>query len=250
MAPAAVVSPLQTPIVTNSFNIPDKIVNQDNNPQILTDLSTKVEDQAVRLEMVTKETEDLKDQVVTVDLPPPVYTVEKPVVKPVLKDEDESQVKTAAKVALVKEVQASEPSPSPSSTPKPSQTSTPSPTSAPVTLANSNSETMFNMVNDYRSKLGLKAFEKDERICKIAQQRAPQVNGELQSGNLHKGFKDLNLPYWATENIAAYASLKEDFNFWISDYIHKKAIESDNKYSCVACSGTSCSQIFTSFVQK
>ena len=106
------------------------------------------------------------------------------------------------------------------------------------------------MVNDHRAKLGLKAFEKDDRLCKIARDRAPQVNSELNSGTLHKGFKDLNLPYWATENIAAYQTIEENLRFWLSDYIHKKAIEGDSKFSCLACEGSSCSQVFTSFINK
>lgn len=144
-------------------------------------------------------------------------------------------------------------SPSPSSMPAASATSSPAPSSTPqaanVSLSG-NSQKMFDMVNDYRKGKGLAAFEKDSRLCEIAEKRAPQVNGELASGTLHKGFKELNLPYWATENIVAYSTLEQNLKFWLSDYIHKKAIESDAKFSCTSCSGTSCSQIFTSFVAK
>lgn len=139
------------------------------------------------------------------------------------------------------------PSPSPlvSSTPA----LTPIPASSNVPLSG-NSQRLFDMVNDYRKTKGLPIFEKDEKICALTEKRAPQVNDELSSGNLHKGFKELNLPYWASENIAAYLSIEENLHFWLSDYIHKKAIESDAKFSCVSCSGFSCSQIFTSFLQK
>jgi uncharacterized protein YkwD len=230
VVPAPVASPLQTPIVSDSYNISENILNETSNPESLTSLNPVTEDIS-KLEMVTKEVvEPQIPQVTTVEMPEPVFTVEKPDIK----------------VEVAKTVKTEEPSPIPSVTPSPSPSSVPE----VIPSGNSNSDVMFDMVNEYRSKLGLKAFEKDNRLCEIAEKRAPQVNGELQSGTLHKGFKDLNLPYWATENIAAYSSLKEDLNFWVSDYIHKKAIESDNKYSCVACAGTSCSQIFTSFVNK
>jgi uncharacterized protein YkwD len=107
------------------------------------------------------------------------------------------------------------------------------------------------MVNDHRSKLGLPVFEKEDRVCQMVASRAPQVYDEVfKDGPMHKGFKALNLPYWATENIAAYDSIEKNFDFWLRDDIHRKAIESAAKYSCVACSGTYCSQIFTSFVPK
>ena len=112
-------------------------------------------------------------------------------------------------------------------------------------------EKLFAMVNDHRSKLGLPVFEKEDRVCQMVASRAPQVYDEVfKDGPMHKGFKALNLPYWATENIAAYDSIEKNFDFWLRDDIHRKAIESAAKYSCVACSGTYCSQIFTSFVPK
>jgi uncharacterized protein YkwD len=113
-------------------------------------------------------------------------------------------------------------------------------------------EKLFQMANEHRKSIGLPAFEKEERICKMAESRAPQVHAEVfgGAGPIHKGFRALNLPYWATENAAAYESVERNFKFWMSDYIHKKAIEGPSKYSCVACSGSSCSQIFTSFIPK
>ncbi len=112
-------------------------------------------------------------------------------------------------------------------------------------------EKLFAMVNDHRSKIGLPAFEKDSKVCEMVASRAPQVYDEVfKEGPMHKGFKALNLSYWATENIAAYDTIEKNFDFWLRDDIHRKAIESAAKYSCVACSGTYCSQIFTSFVPK
>ncbi len=112
-------------------------------------------------------------------------------------------------------------------------------------------EKLFTMVNEHRSKIGLPALEKEEKICQMVASRAPQVYDEVfKEGPMHKGFKALNLPYWATENIAAYDSIEKNFDFWLRDDIHRKAIESAAKYSCVACSGTYCSQIFTSFIPK
>jgi uncharacterized protein YkwD len=114
-----------------------------------------------------------------------------------------------------------------------------------------NGDLLFQMTNDYRAKKGLPALEKDERVCKIAQARGPQLQNEIfGSGRMHAGFYALNLPYWATENIAGYQTEQQSFHFWTTDYIHRVAIEGDYKYSCVACYGNTCSQIFTNFAPK
>jgi uncharacterized protein YkwD len=120
-----------------------------------------------------------------------------------------------------------------------------------VSALSGSAEKLFQMANEHRAKLGLAAFEKEERICKIAEARAPQIYDEVfKNGPMHKGFKALGLPYWATENIAAYDSIEKNFSFWLRDGIHRQALEGPSKYSCVACAGSYCSQIFTSFIPK
>lgn len=129
--------------------------------------------------------------------------------------------------------------------------SQPVPSIPAIALNSDGAEKLFAMTNEHRAKLGLPVLEKDERLCSAANQRATQIYDEIfVSGPMHKGFFALNLPYWASENIASYQSIEENFNFLVNDPPHRKAIESDNKYSCVACSGNSCSQIFSSFVTK
>ncbi len=125
-------------------------------------------------------------------------------------------------------------------------------TTSPVAKVSSlNAEKIFTMVNSHRANIGKAAFIKEDSLCRIAENRAPQIKDELYGGKkMHSGFYGLNLPYWATENIAAYSTEEQTVKWWLSDYIHKKAIESDNKYSCVACSGRYCSQVFTSFIKK
>ncbi len=114
-----------------------------------------------------------------------------------------------------------------------------------------NADLLFEMANNHRVKIGLSPFEKDDRICKIAQDRGPALQNEIfGSGRMHSGFYALNLPYWATENIAGYNTEEQTFGFWVTDRIHKEAIEGDYKYSCVACYGNFCSQIFTNFAPK
>jgi uncharacterized protein YkwD len=140
--------------------------------------------------------------------------------------------------------------------PKPSLSTAPTsrPTASTVVSSSQNSlsgDVIFTLVNQHRATIGKPAFEKHSELCTLAAARAPQVYEELYvTKKLHAGFKALNLPYWATENIAAYQTEAESVRWWLSDYIHKKAIESDAKYSCAACSGRYCSQIFTSFIKK
>ncbi len=140
-------------------------------------------------------------------------------------------------------------------TPQPTQTPTvtPPPSYSPVSQSNAgglNADDLFSMVNTYRASQGLPAFQQDAKTCSLAQQRAPIVGGEIAMGNMHAGLAAMNLPYWNTENIISMNSDAAAFNWWINDPIHHAAIVSSATYSCVACSGNSCAEEFTSYVAK
>lgn len=229
------------PSVIESQNLPSEEI------VILHDLSSITKGDDVNLKMVTKEVEPAESNaLVTVEEPTKVFTVSEPTPKPSIKpSEDPKETpqpskKPESSKEPEKEEKAETKSPLPSVTPSQS----------PAPMTSSNADMLFQMTNDHRAKIGKSLFEKEERLCKIAQERAPMVNEELKNGSLHKGFKEMNLPYWATENLAAYQTMKENFQFLVTDYIHRIAIEGDYKYSCTACVGTSCSQIFSSFVFK
>lgn len=111
-------------------------------------------------------------------------------------------------------------------------------------------DTIFSIINQHRSQIGLPSFQRDDRLCQIAQARAPQITNEVVTGTMHSGFFALHLPYWATENIISIHSDQEAVNWWLNEPIHRHAIEGNYIYSCVACSGESCSEVFTNFQPK
>lgn len=107
---------------------------------------------------------------------------------------------------------------------------------------------LFFLVNSYRKKIGFPEFQKDGKICSIAEKRVPELYEEIMvSGEMHKGFYALNLPYFAVENIIYYNSEEGALQWWLNSPIHRGSIEGDFKYSCIACEGRFCSQVFTSF---
>lgn len=113
-----------------------------------------------------------------------------------------------------------------------------------------NADTLFSIVNNYRTSIGLPPFEKDSVICDIAKKRGPELDREVETGTIHAGFYALNLPYWATENMKYGGNEQEMFNWWLNSPIHRNAIEGNYKYSCGECFGHSCNQIFTNYQQK
>ena len=154
------------------------------------------------------------------------------------------------------EATATEIEQTPTATPTPDQT--PTATTAPANYTPApqgnpgglNAAVLFSMVNAYRASKGLPAFQQDAKTCSLAQERAPAVAGEVASGNMHAGLKAMNLPYWNTENIISMNSEQAAFSWWINDPIHHAAIVSNQTYSCVACSGNSCAEEFTSYAPK
>lgn len=123
-------------------------------------------------------------------------------------------------------------------------------TQPPAAPSGIDAEKLFSMVNTYRQGKGLPAFQKDDRVCSLANARATEIAGEMAAGTLHSGMYARNLPYWNTENAIAYSSEEADMNWWLDDSIHRQAIESNKIYSCTACSGNYCVQEFTNFQPK
>lgn len=112
------------------------------------------------------------------------------------------------------------------------------------------SNAVFFMINAFREKLGLPKFEKDERLCTIASERAEEIPNEVATGKIHAGFYARNLPYFAIENAKYGGNEKEVVGWWLHSPIHKSTIVGNMKYSCVACTDTSCSEIFSSFEEE
>lgn len=131
---------------------------------------------------------------------------------------------------------------------QPQQTQLGTQTSKPSSL---NPEILFTLINNHRQSIGKNAFEKDGRLCSLAVERGPELYDEIfVTHNVHAGLTNRNLPYWITENMAHYDSEEQVFNWWMGSTIHRRAIESDNKYSCGECYGNSCAQLFTSWSPK
>lgn len=126
-----------------------------------------------------------------------------------------------------------------------------SPTPIPDGTQPLNADIVFNLINQTRTQAGLPAFQKDDRICAVAASRAPELYSEIMvTHTMHAGFYARNLPYWATENIIYMRNEQQAVNWWLNSPIHRAAIYGNSTYSCVACSGNSCSEIFTNFESK
>lgn len=124
----------------------------------------------------------------------------------------------------------------------------------PLKLNIDNSSTLsadllFNLVNDFRIKNNLPAFEKSPPLCELAASRATELPQEiLVTGRLHSGFYSRNLPYFATENVIYAKSEQQALNWWLNSTIHRNTIIGNYKYSCSACQNQMCSQIFSSLM--
>lgn len=114
-----------------------------------------------------------------------------------------------------------------------------------------NPEVLFGLINDYRTKNGLLPFRKEDKVCEVTRERVNEINNEIfVTGRLHAGFYAKNLPYFATENLIYAQTEEKALNWWLNSSIHRAAILGSSKYSCLECSGNSCSEVFTSFDPK
>lgn len=188
----------------------------------------------------------------------PAFAAAEPTENAVIKEETaETEILAVVETPKIPAKTAT-PTLKPAVTPQPTATAKPtiSPTATPLikSVANNvgglNPDKIFDLVNAHRVSVNLPALIKDARACSVAATRAPAIAEEISNGKMHSGLRAMNLPYWNSENIIAINSEQAAFAWWMGDYIHKKAIESDNIYSCVACSGYACVQEFTSFQPK
>ncbi|HVT01514.1 MAG TPA: CAP domain-containing protein [Patescibacteria group bacterium] len=112
------------------------------------------------------------------------------------------------------------------------------------------SDKIFNLINQFRSSIGLTPFQKDDKVCELAQTRSTEIPAEIGNGTLHSGLYNRNLPYWIWEN-AKYGSNEEGtVAWWLASPIHHESIVGNYQYSCVKCTGSYCSELFTSYEPK
>lgn len=114
---------------------------------------------------------------------------------------------------------------------------------------NLNAEILLNLVNEHRVKIGIAPLQKDDSLMQLASGRTSQLFDEIfVNGNMHAGFRALNLSYYATENIIYNRTEQGAFNWWLSSGVHRAAIQNpQHTHTGIACSGKTCAQIFTSF---
>lgn len=121
----------------------------------------------------------------------------------------------------------------------------------PSTATPLNADVIFGMINQLRQQAGLPGFEKDDNLCSLAQARGSELYNEIFiTHTMHSGLYNRNLPYWITENAIYMHSEQQAVNWWLNSPVHRSAIYGNAKYSCAACVGNSCSELFTSYQPK
>jgi uncharacterized protein YkwD len=120
----------------------------------------------------------------------------------------------------------------------------------PQTGVNVDANVIFDLINSHRTSIGKPAFIKDEALCSLATTRSMELSGEFANGTLHSGLYNRNLPYWITEDAKWGSNEAGTLRWWLNSPIHRAAIEGNHVYSCGACNGSQCSQLFTSYTPK
>lgn len=111
---------------------------------------------------------------------------------------------------------------------------------------------LFDLVNAHRVFMELETLKEDEYLCSLADKRLPQLNEEIFGDTpMHKGMETIGQEFWITENLIHTTNETKALDWWLSSPIHRRSIESPTyTHSCIACTGNSCTQLFTSFLSK
>ena len=113
-------------------------------------------------------------------------------------------------------------------------------------------EIILSLINQHRTDRGLTPLVEHQDLCTIAQSRVSELDEEIFGPTpMHQGMRDRNFSYWITENLIHQPTEEAAFNWWISSPVHRRAIESSTHiYTCGACQGNNCTQLFTSFITR
>ena len=113
-----------------------------------------------------------------------------------------------------------------------------------------NADTIQDLINAFRTRAGLTPFMREDNVCSLAKTRSMELAGELSNGVLHSGLYNRNLPYWIWENAKVGSDEAGTVTWWLNSPIHRSSMVGNYKYSCGACTGSYCSQLFTNYEPK
>lgn len=122
-----------------------------------------------------------------------------------------------------------------------SPTAEPTPTKEPSI----NADKLLEVVNEWRVSENRQPFVKDERLCAIAQDRVLNDPPMDNHAGLYKKYS--NLPYAVGENLGKTFPEEVMLSHWLFSPGHAAALRKPWTYTCIACNGIYCSQIFSSF---
>src|SRR6185437_1221437 len=106
-----------------------------------------------------------------------------------------------------------------------------------------NSDTLWSLVQKWRTDNGFQPYIKDQNLCSYASQRAIQIKSDFS----HSGFsiKDIcgGNACSGAENLAeGYYSEQDTLTAWIKSPDHLSDLKYNYTNSCIECSGLYCAQ--------
>lgn len=119
----------------------------------------------------------------------------------------------------------------------------------PTTAQVKGESTIFNLVQEYRSKQGLPAMTIDPLLCKYASIRAEEIKTDWS----HNGFLNKVSPqiYKESKYRKLGENLAKDFNSdqdmfqgWLNSPLHRENIDYPYTKTCLVCSSHYCAQLF------
>lgn len=116
----------------------------------------------------------------------------------------------------------------------------------PTPIQNLDSDKLFQLVNEWRTQNGYQPYIVDERLCKIASDRADDLINDFSHQDLYDKYS--NYPYVMQENIVhSETSESVALKWWLNSPSHLAGLQKPYVYSCIRCYKNDCSQIFSSF---
>lgn len=110
-----------------------------------------------------------------------------------------------------------------------------------------NTETLWSLVQKWRTDNGFQTYMKDQNLCAIATKRVNQLKKIAPEKRDHELFESnySNYPSAMVENITGGTSEQDALERWLNSPPHRATLEKPYKYSCIATKDDFAVQIFS-----
>jgi len=102
-------------------------------------------------------------------------------------------------------------------------------------------------VQEWRVKNGKSLYQKDQRMCDLAEIRAEEIKENFDHNDWYSKLSGMEYKELAENLVKGYENEQEALEAWLASPGHKENLEGNYAKSCIKCSENHCAQEFINY---